>query len=336
MRRGGFTLIEMLTVVAIFALVVIYVGQTLTVNERAYHTVENTSESQQNLRVFGEMVEDDMRHAGMMVSRDAGVCGRDYTNAPDILYVSDAAAIDPQDKIAPYAGPTVTSAQTNLTTGSPFATTAITLTLSSLMVEPTPPSLPAYDTNNDGTADSDFRVNGGVIVFDSSNSARGTACGRITAVDIAAKTISVKGVAAMGAAGASPVLVAIPANEYYVNGTQLLWNGIVLAEGIEDFQIGYVFDFDDDNRIDTAPDELRSWATSGIGSTAYTSSERPARELRELRLGIVSRSRMPDPNFSGQPQALLNRAAITTNDHYRRRTYESRVVLRNLATRIDS
>jgi hypothetical protein len=45
----------MMTVVAIFGIVAMYVGRILTVNERAYHTVENTSESQQNLRVFGEL-----------------------------------------------------------------------------------------------------------------------------------------------------------------------------------------------------------------------------------------------------------------------------------------
>src|SRR4026207_817550 len=93
MRRGGFTLIEMMTVVALFGIVAIYVGRILNVNERAYHTVENTSESQQNLRGFGEFVEDNLRHAGLMVPRATAVCGRDYTNAPDILYVSDAAAI---------------------------------------------------------------------------------------------------------------------------------------------------------------------------------------------------------------------------------------------------
>ena len=89
----------MLTVVAIFGVVAIYVGRILIVNERAYHTVENTSESQQNLRVFGELVEDDLRHAGMMVPRDAAVCGGDSTNAPDILYVSDAARDRPAGRL---------------------------------------------------------------------------------------------------------------------------------------------------------------------------------------------------------------------------------------------
>src|SRR5262245_49169973 len=174
-RRGGFTLLEMLTVVAIFGIVAIYVGRILTVNERAYHTVENTSESQQNLRVFGELIEDNLRHAGMMVPRDVAVCGRDFTNGPDILYVSDAGAIDPQDDIEPYDGLAATGSN-NLNTGTPFGG-AVVLTLPSLILEPSPPRRPAYDTNSDGVADSDFRRFAGVIVFDTSNPGRGNACG---------------------------------------------------------------------------------------------------------------------------------------------------------------
>ena len=330
MRRSGFTLIEMMTVVAIFGLVAIYVGRILTVNERAYHTVENTSESQQNLRVFGELVEDDVRHAGMMVSRNTAVCGRDFTNAPDVLYVSDAAAIDPQDDVTPYNGPAITApaGTTNLTAGA-----SITLTLSSLMVETGAANRKAYDTDSNGTADSDFRVNGGVIVFDTATPSRGNACGRITALNLATNQITVLGAAAM-TAGAGTTLVAVPANEYRVNGTQLLWNGIALADGIEDFQVAYVFDIDGDNQIDGNTDK-RGFGEAGQSS--YTSSELQPALMRELEIGIVSRARLTDPTFvGGRPQALLNRAAITTADGFRRRTFQTRVVLRNLATRIDS
>ena len=327
-RRGGFTLIEMLTVVAIFGVVAIYVGRILTVNERAYHTVENTSESQQNLRVFGELIEDDLRHAGMMVSRDNAVCGVDSTTAPDLLYVSDAAAIDPQDDFDPYDGVVISGGPLNLNTNG----TAQTLTLSSLVIEPSPPSRPAYDTDNNGTLDSDFRLNGGVIVSDPANPNRGNACGRITAINLATPSITVVGVAAMASSGTG--LVAVPANEYRVVGTQLRWNNIALADGIEDFQVAYVFDFDGDNVIDTGglSEERRGYA----GLTAYTSLEKPANQMRELEVGLVSRSRLTDTTFSGRPQALLNRTAITTADGYRRRTLQTRVVLRNLATRIDS
>jgi prepilin-type N-terminal cleavage/methylation domain-containing protein len=325
-RRAGFTLIELLTVIAIFGIVSVYVGRILVVNERAYHTVENTSESQQNLRVFGELVEDDIRHAGMMVSRDGAVCGKDETTAPDILYVSDAAAIDPQDDVAVYAGPSITGAVTNLNVPGPQ-----TLTLTSLVVEPSPPSRPAYDTDGDGTADSDFRENGGVIVFDPANPARGNACGKVTAVNTATNQITVTGVAAMGGAGAG--LVAIPANEYVVVGAQLRWNGIALADGIDDFQVAYVFDIDGDNVIDGNTDK-RSFGEAGQAN--FASSELRPNTMREIAIAIVSRARLTDANFTGRPQALLNRTPITTNDGFRRRTFESRMVLRNLATRIDT
>jgi prepilin-type N-terminal cleavage/methylation domain-containing protein len=329
--RAGFTLIEMLTVVAIFGIVAIYVGRILNVNEMAYHTVENTSESQQNLRVFGEMVEDQLRHAGMMVQRDAAVCGVDNTNAPDVLYVSDAGAIDPDNGAGvdstPYTGALVTApvGTTNLNAGA-----SVTLTLSSLIIEPSPPSRPAYDTDGDGTADSDFRENAGVIIYDTANAARGNACGVITNVDVGANTITVTGTAAM-AVGAGTALRAVPANEYRVSGTQLLWNGIELADGIEDFQVAYIFDFPvQNNLVESA--EMRGFD----GATAYASSALAPNEMRELEFGIVSRSRLPDPAFSGQPQALLNRVPVTTADRYRRRTYQSHVLLRNLATRWNS
>ena len=318
----GFTLIEMLTVVAIFGLVTVYVGRILVVNERAYHTVEQTSESQQNLRLFGELVEDDIRHAGMMVPRATAVCGLDATTAPDVLYVSDAAAIDPQDDFDPYPGAAILGGVTNLTSS--------TLQLSSLVIEPSPPNRPAYDTNGDGNPDSDFRVNAGVIVADAAAPDRGTACGRITNVDLANQRITVVAVTNL-AAGAGTNLVAVPANEYRLSGTQLLWNNVLLADGIEDFQVAYVFDLDDDNVIDAGEEFSKV-----VGGTAYDSETESAEDLRELIIGLVSRARLADPAFVGRPQAFLNRTPVVTADGFRRRTLETRVRLRNLVSRIDS
>jgi len=326
-RRAGFTLIELLTVVALFGIVSIYVGRILVVNERAYHTVGHTSESQQNLRVFGELVEDDVRHAGMMVFRDTAVCGVDNTTAPDLLYVSDAAAIAPQDEeFTPFSGPTVSGGPWNLNTNG----TAQTFTLSSLVVEPSPPSRPAYDTDGNGTADSDFRVNGGVIVHDPTTPTRGNACGRITAVNLGTSQITVVGVAAMASSASG--LVAVPANEFRIESGQLRWNNVALADGIEDFQVAYVFDVDEDNVIDGNTDK-RGFGEAGQSN--YTSSELEPNQMREIQIGIVSRTRLADAKFTGRPQALLNRTPIATNDGFRRRTFESRIVLRNLATRTD-
>ena len=49
-RRQGFTLVELMTVMVIVGLISIFVGQLLIFNDRAYQTVDQTSESQQNLR----------------------------------------------------------------------------------------------------------------------------------------------------------------------------------------------------------------------------------------------------------------------------------------------
>lgn len=325
MRTRGYTLIELLSVLAIFGIVTIYVGQILIVNEHAYHTVEQTSESQQNLRLFAEMMQDDLRHAGMMVSLSAAICGRDNLNAPDQLYASDAAAIDPQEDFTPYTGAQV-SGLSNLPVGS-----SQVVQLDSLVIEPSPPNRPAYDTNGDGNPDSDFRVGGGVIVADRTLPERGAACGRITNVDLANQRITVVAVTAL-AANASTTLIAVPANEYRLNGTQLLWNGIALAEGIEDLQVAFVFDQDLDNQIDAA-DDLRGYD----GGTQYTSAEIRSNWLRELEISLVSRARREDPEFVGQPQGALNHAYATPpTDGFRRRKLEGRVRLRNLVARLET
>ena len=323
MRSDGFTLIELIVIVAVFGVVSIYIGRILMVNERAYHTVQQTSESQQNLRMLAEMIEDDLRHAGLMVSRAAAVCGVDRDQAPDTLYLSDAAAIDPQTDFEPYPGARAAAAG-NLAVGA-----TQTLQLDSLVLEPSPPNRPAYDTDADGVADSDFRPGSGVILADLSDSGRGTACGRITGVDVANERITVLGVTDM----ASPAppgadVVAVPANEYRVNGGRLLWNGRTLANGIEDLQVAWVFDLDDDNIVDGG--EKRG----DEGTADYDSADESAGDLRQILLSVVSRSRREDPTFVGRPQPRLNRQPIAVDDGYRRRVIQTRVRLRNLETRV--
>ncbi|MEE9607859.1 MAG: prepilin-type N-terminal cleavage/methylation domain-containing protein, partial [Myxococcota bacterium] len=95
-RRHGFTLIELLIATALLTIVAVYLLQTLTVNHRAYVVIDQVSESQQTMRAIATLIERDIRHAGMLVPQNAAVCGVDNANAPDILYVTDADAIDPQ------------------------------------------------------------------------------------------------------------------------------------------------------------------------------------------------------------------------------------------------
>ena len=57
------------------------------------------------------------------------------------------------------------------------------------------------------------------------------------------------------------------------------------------------------------------------------------RDLREVRMNLVVRSRAEDGDFSGQPQATENRTA-GPGDGYRRRVYTSTVRPRNMVRRL--
>ena len=178
-RRQGFTLLELMVVVAIIGIASVYMLESLTAGNRAYTVLDQVAETQQSMRAIADLLERDIREAGMMIPQSAAVCVVDNTTGPDILYVSDAEAVDPGDDIAPYDGGVLSPTVTNV------AGSSISVGVSSLVLEPSPPSRPAYDTDGDGAADSDFRDGGGVIVVDLNDPGRGVACGRITAVDTA-------------------------------------------------------------------------------------------------------------------------------------------------------
>ena len=326
-RREAFTLIELLVAAAVVAIVGAFLMRTFTANHRAYVVVDQVAESQQSMRAVAELMERDARHAGFMVPESLAACGVDSTTGPDLLYLSDAGALDPQDDKAIYAGALVVGA-TNVGPGN------ATLELDSLIIEPSPPSRPAYDTNGDGNNDSDFRAGAGVIVYDADAPDRGTACGRIESVDLANDEIDVVILSDdLDTAGATSDLRAVPAHQYALDGTDLERNGRLLSGGVEDVQIAYFFDADGDWTPDPGPpNEYR-----GISGADYDAQDQDAADLREIRVSLVVRSRQEDAHFSGGlPQELENRSfgGGPPSDGFRRRVHTSRLMLRNLGSRI--
>jgi prepilin-type N-terminal cleavage/methylation domain-containing protein len=325
-RREGFTLLEILTVVVVFGIAIIYMFDGLTRGNRAYMVLDQVAETQQSMRAVADLMERDIRHAGMMVPPGAAVCGVDDDTNPDVLYVSDAEAIDPGDDITAYEG-------ARIITGTGIADAdsgGVTITVDSLVVEPSP-SRPAYDTDGNGASDSDFRVGGGVIVFDFNNPGRGTVCGTVRAVNAGASSISVDPVRAGpldGFAG-TVKLVAVPAHEYRIsNGDELRRDGLLLAKGVEDLQLAYYLDLDEDNQIDAG--EMRGTAA---GTDDYVAQGTDMSDLREVRLNLVVRTRAEDEDFTGRPQAKENRAD-GADDGFRRRAYTATIMLRNMFARI--
>jgi prepilin-type N-terminal cleavage/methylation domain-containing protein len=338
-RRAGFSLIELLTVVAIMGLVAVYMGRILTVNEKTYSSTDQLSQAQQNLRALDDLLERDLRHAGLMVPDAVAVCGVDNVNAPDILYVSDALAIDPQNDFSTYGGIGIESGDTASSTGSTV------LTLDELFVEPSPPNRPAYDTDGNGTNDSDFQVGGGVIIASTTNPTAGVACGTITNVTLGSKDITVE---VRSALSATTDLIAVPAHEYRVDGMRLLWNGNALTDAVEDLQVTYIIENDDppDNQVDAADEvfgddesaahQLFNQPNPNAGSGAVTLTGSAAELVREVRVNIVVRTRLEDEDFtSGRFQGTENRdVSGVTADGFRRRVITTKVMLRNVAMQI--
>lgn len=322
-RAAGFSLMELMIATALMGVVMIYLVQTFTTQQRTYVMVDQVTEAQQNLRAIADLVEREIRLAGFMVDEAGAVCGVDSISAADTLFVSDASALDPATAIQPALG-------ARLAAGSTPSSGTVTLTLGlgdSIVLD----GQPAYDTDGDGVNDSDFRVGAGVIVYDRNNPGRGAACGTVAAVP-SATSLRVSFLAStLGGAGANQQLVVVPAHVYQVNGNaQLLRDGQVLAEDVEDMQVAYFFDQDADLAID--PGE-----NPGSAATTYAASAWDNSNLREVRVNFAVRTRGTDPTFtSGAFQTTENRVvpAVTAQDaQTRRRVHTTTVRIRNVGNR---
>lgn len=331
-RTHGFTMVEILVAVGILGIVVAGVMQSFVVQNAAYTVVDQTTEAQQNTRAVAALLERELRMTGFMVPEAAAVCGVDAANASDVLYVTDSDAIDP-------AGQGDASLGANVLAGYVASASTQTLSLGSLSLD----GNPYYDTNGSGGPDADFRVGGGAIVMDTENPGRGTACGTVVDVNPGANTIRVDFETVLGA-GAGGSLVLVPAHRYAVsdplNGVDDDGNGIVddstltrdgvaLVSDVDDLQIAYAIDANDDGTVDDATEYF------GNGSANdYEARNTDHSDLREVRFNLVLRSRTPDREWTqGFMQATENRAAVGAGDGFRRRVYTATVKPRNLGFR---
>jgi prepilin-type N-terminal cleavage/methylation domain-containing protein len=357
-RKLGFSLTEMVVTLAVLGMVTLFLTELLVRQSRTYTVVDDVSEAQQSLRAVTGLIERELRMTGFMVPEAAVVCGWDMPAAagsdqtPDVLYVTDAEAIDPTDRSsAELQGAAVLAGFTGVGIDA--------ISVSSLVVDDDA----FYDLDGDSIGDSDFlysaapQRNGGVIIADRANPERGASCGVITDLDPATNTIEVdfeivgapNAPAAPGAAdggtplaalavGATADLVAIPAHVYWVDPgppPRLVRDGMVLANDIEDLQVAFFFDADGDGSVDAG--EYRG-TLSGLGAPyVYQSSAEDNRELREIQVTVVARTRGEDPDVLADPalannvvQAAGNRLAGVVADGFRRRAVTLTVRPRNV------
>jgi prepilin-type N-terminal cleavage/methylation domain-containing protein len=350
--RRGFSLIELVVSMAVLGLVSFFLTEMLVRSSRTYTVVDDVTETQQNLRAVTSLLERELRTTGFLVPEGAAICGWDTGGAagpdttPDVLYVSDAGALDPAGVTSPL-GVKVDGGYTD-------GTGEDDLELASLVLEDSLNA--AYDLDGDGVNDSDFlwstapARNGGVIVVDRNNPERGAACGVIT--NIAGTTVRVdfevknapnsplpNGAAPGGAPLQAPPfadLVAVPAHVYWVNPggagqpPQLIRDGMVLASDVEDLQLALFYDNDDDGVIDGGE-------YAGSAGGAYESKDWDNKKLREVRVTVVARTRGEDPDVLANPnlangvtQPFENRLVGVVADGYRRRSITLVVQPRNV------
>jgi prepilin-type N-terminal cleavage/methylation domain-containing protein len=333
MRRtnAGFTMIEMMVAVGILGIVVAGALETFVVQNRAYSVVDETTEAQQNLRAISYLIERDLRSTAFMVDEAAAVCGVDNTNAPDTLYVTDSEPIDPE-------GATRATLGVNVTLGYTATASEKWLTVEELVLDPDAPNPEYFDADDNGAPDADFMPGRAAILFDAANPGGGTACGRITDVDVAGKRVRVAFENFIAAGGS---LVLVPAIAYTVdtatdmNGdgvaeARLLRNGLPLASDVDDFQVAYFLDADGDGTV-TNDDE---YPGSAAATNPYQSRDTDHSDLREVRFSLVVRQRNEDRNYSeGFQQAAENRAAVGAADGFRRRVFRATVRQRNIGYR---
>jgi prepilin-type N-terminal cleavage/methylation domain-containing protein len=338
--NGGFTLTEIMVVVVLLGVLVGGVMTSFAAQKKSAAMNSQLVDAQHTSRLLGDLLEDDIRHAGLLVPESGAICAIDRTLLSDSFYVSDAGAIDPTVEIRNDLGARVTAGATggdnvagNATPATATLTVTNTLTLDALTVEQANPTA-AYDTDGNGVADSDFQVGGGVIITDAANPTRGSACGVVRGVTIGTSVITIgiesDALGPMPLVDPNPVdLVAIPAHQYQINTAfQLVRNGTAVADDVEDLQIAVFVDLNDDRVIDAG--EYRG---DGVGANLNPSGLDMSL-AREVRANLVIRTRLQDQdNGNGRFQDSENRAAIGTADGFRRRAYSATVMLRNVGTR---
>src|SRR5690606_5969452 len=91
-RQAGFTLTELMIAVGILLIVVTAVMQSFVVQNRADTVPDQVVEAQQSLRAIAWLLERGARMTGFLVPEGAALCAIDETDAPDVVWFTDADA----------------------------------------------------------------------------------------------------------------------------------------------------------------------------------------------------------------------------------------------------
>lgn len=295
MRRLGFTIIELMAVMTILTLIVGHILGVLSSQLTTYEGQKSAVAIQDDARLSADLILHDLRSAGFMMPPVAALSGVDGgSTSTDSLCVSDPTVLNEARVQAVTERFPGASLDSNL--GGSSGTVVL--------------KVGAQDVDQDG--DDDFTVDAGIIIVEGSN----THCARILTVGSTTLTFTPSTPTVFAAN--TPNAVAVPAILYERTANGLSRNGLLISAQIEDFQIEFGVDANDDGQLPASEffDGLHGQDTS---------------LLRMVRLSVLTRSARPDPQFSGPGrQAIANRNASGTPDAFRRRFVTASASPRNL------
>jgi type IV pilus assembly protein PilW len=314
-RESGFTLVEVMSALAILAVAMTAVFATFTTQQKSFTVQSRVAEMQQNLRQAAEYMTRDIRLAGYGIPANvaipnnvvaAGVTtmrslyAKDNTTGPDeiyVLYLYDMDANQPPT--------TNTSAMPSGAGLVNVASTTGFVALGGELVLVTDGSTAAdlFETSAAG---------GGVLTFGGG--------------------YNYNAIAHAGYGLGPPPATVAKARfiRYFIDASDpehptLMVDRMAgagqppqpLADDIEDMQVSYGLDTNADGVVDN-PDPA-----------TWTSTPANLSQVRQVRLQLLARTRVPDRDWSETRPALGNHAAGAAADGYRRRVADVVIDVRN-------
>lgn len=166
------------------------------------------------------------------------------------------------------------------------------------------------DIDSDG--DTDFGLGAGIIVSDGSD----THCARIT--DVTGNVVTFTPQTPAGFSAAAGASRSAPSVIYELTGGGLRRNSVLLSTQVENVQVEYAIDLDDDGDIDGAEFPIDDMTGSD-----------PAL-IRGVRIHVITRTPNQDPDFRGSGMPAAANHAAGAPDGFRRRSFSANAVARNL------
>jgi len=294
----GFSLIELMVAMLVLSIVTVGILNVFSNQKRGYIAQKRMVDTQEDARLIGDIVFSDVRMAGFMVPRFTSMTSRDGgTSGADALCTSDPTVID--DTILALMNDRFDGASTTAAVGAAQAFILLT---------------PA-ERDIDGDGNGDFAVGSGIIIADGTKSH----CARVVAMSSTA--VAFTPATPVGFAASVATGRAVPAIVYELSGNQLTRNNLLISPQVEDIQIEYGVDVDDNGQL-------------GVGEFPIHSLDGfdPA-QILTVRLSVLTRTARPDDSLIASGigrQALANRNAASSADAFRRRLTTLTAAPRNL------